>query len=133
LTFELDVTAEFILWTCGMNLSFVYNGVSITYGTVQKTISGISYCWLDRNLGAIRAATSSDDTQVFGDLFQWGRLADGHQIRTSGTTSNRSGSDVPGHANFITRPSSPYDWGTPQKTGLWQGETGVNNPCPAGW
>ncbi len=28
---------------------------------------------------------------------------------------------------------SPYDWRSPQNTNLWQGVTGVNNPCPSGY
>lgn len=43
------------------------------------------HTWMDRNLGASRAATSSTDTEAYGDLYQWGRAADGHQKRTSGT------------------------------------------------
>jgi hypothetical protein len=35
--------------------------------------------WMDRNLGANRAATSSTDTEACGDLYQWGRRADGLQ------------------------------------------------------
>lgn len=35
--------------------------------------------WMDRNLGANRAATSFNDSESYGHLFQWGRFADGHQ------------------------------------------------------
>jgi uncharacterized protein (TIGR02145 family) len=42
--------------------------------------------WMDRNLGASQVATSSTDTAAYGDLFQWGRLADGHQCRSSDST-----------------------------------------------
>jgi hypothetical protein len=66
-------------------------------------------------------------------LYQWGRATDGHQIRTSGTTSTLSGTDTPGNANFILAPSSPYDWRSPQNANLWQGVSGVNNPCPTGF
>jgi uncharacterized protein (TIGR02145 family) len=86
--------------------------------------------WMDRNLGASRVATSSTDAEAYGDLYQWGRAADGHQIRTSGTTSTLSTTDVPGHANFILASS---DWRSPLNTNLWQGVNGVNNPCPSGF
>lgn len=90
--------------------------------------------WMDRNLGASRAATSSTDDQAYGDLYQWGRLTDGHQNRTSPTTLTLSNEDVPGHGNFITvGSSSPYDWRSPQNNNLWQGVSGTNNPCPAGY
>jgi uncharacterized protein (TIGR02145 family) len=88
---------------------------------------------MDRNLGAAQVATSSTDPDSYGDLYQWGRGADGHQIRTSATISDLSSSDTPGHGNFILAPSSPYDWRSPQNTNLWQGVSGVNNPCPAGY
>ncbi len=89
--------------------------------------------WMDRNLGASRAATSRTDAEAYGDLYQWGRAADGHQVRSSGTTTTLSNSDTPGHGNFILNPNSPYDWRSPQNTDLWQGVNGSNNPCPAGY
>jgi uncharacterized protein (TIGR02145 family) len=89
--------------------------------------------WMDRNLGASRVATSSTDEQAYGDLYQWGRLADGHQCRTSPTTTQLSSTDVPGHGDFILAPQPPVDWRTPQNDNLWQGVSGVNNPCPAGY
>jgi uncharacterized protein (TIGR02145 family) len=89
--------------------------------------------WMDRNLGASRAATSSSDALSFGDLYQWGRLADGHQCRNSETTSSLSTTDSPGHGNFIIEDASPYDWRDPQNNNLWQGVSGINNPCPVGY
>lgn len=89
--------------------------------------------WMDRNLGASQVATSSTDTASYGDLFQWGRRADGHQCRTSATTTTLSSIDQPGHGSFILVPSTPYDWRNPQNTNLWQGVNGVNNPCPSGY
>ncbi len=89
--------------------------------------------WMDRNLGASQVATSSTDAASYGDLYQWGRGTDGHEKRTSGTTSTLSGSDSPGHGNFITPSSSPYDWRSPQNDNLWQGVNGINNPCPSGY
>ena len=89
--------------------------------------------WMDRNLGASRAATSSTDEQAYGDLYQWGRATDGHQLRTSGTTSTLSSSDTPGHGNFILAPDSPWDWRSPQNDNLWRGVNRTNNPCPSGY
>ncbi|MDD3491373.1 MAG: FISUMP domain-containing protein [Candidatus Pacebacteria bacterium] len=116
-------------WQCGDNITFTYKGSSVTYGTVESQ----GKCWMDRNLGASRVAISSTDTNAYGDLFQWGRLDDGHQSRTSGTTSTRSSSDTPGHSNFITGTGSPYDWRNPQNHHLWQEASGIDNPCPLGW
>ena len=96
-------------------------------------VSSSGKCWLDRNLGANRVAQSSTDAEAYGDLYQWGRLTDGHQNRTSGTTTTLSNGDVPGHGNFITVNSSPFDWRSPQSNNLWQGVSGTNNPCPGGY
>jgi len=89
--------------------------------------------WMDRNLGATQVATSSTDAAAYGDLYQWGRGTDGHQIRTSATSDYLSVSDVPGHGNFILGPFSPMDWRSSQNDNLWQGVNGTNNPCPAGF
>uniref|UniRef100_UPI0040478D97 FISUMP domain-containing protein n=1 Tax=Algoriphagus sp. TaxID=1872435 RepID=UPI0040478D97 len=89
--------------------------------------------WMDRNLGASQVATSSTDAASYGDLYQWGRGADGHQIRTSGTTTTLSTTDAPGNGNFILAPNSPYDWRSSKEDNLWQGVSGVNNPCPTGY
>lgn len=118
-------------FTCGTdNVTFTYKGAEVTYGTVASA----GACWMDRNLGASRVAQSSTDDQAYGDLFQWGRLDDGHQNRTSGTTTTLSTADIPGHSNFIpTNNVAPNDWRCPQNDNLWQGVNGINNPCPHGW
>ena len=100
--------------------------VDVTNPTTGKT-------WMDRNLGASQVANSSTDTAAYGDLYQWGRGADGHQCRDSGTTSTLSSTDQPGHGDFITISSSPYDWRSSQNDNLWQGVNGLNNPCPSGY
>ncbi len=130
------------LFTCGTStVTFTYNGGSVTYGTV---LSSTGACWLDRNLGASQVAISSTDYLAYGDLFQWGRGADGHQLITwtnsttgsavNGTTSTLSTSDSPSNTLYIINSSSsPYDWRNPQNDNLWQGVSGTNNPCPSGF
>ena len=105
-------------------------GVS-AFGEVYNPTTG--KVWMDRNLGASRVATAGDDVNGYGDLYQWGRLPDGHEKRTSGSTSNLSSSNVPGHGDFILTSDSPYDWRSPQNDDLWQGVNGTNNPCPDGY
>jgi uncharacterized protein (TIGR02145 family) len=97
--------------------------VDVTNPTTGKT-------WMDRNLGASQVASSSTDQNAYGDLYQWGRRPDGHQCRTSATTSTLSSIDQPLHGNFIL---SPTDWRSPHNNNLWQGINGVNNPCPNGY
>jgi hypothetical protein len=89
--------------------------------------------WMDRNLGATQVATSSTDANSYGDLYQWGRRSDGHQCRTSPTTTTLSSVNQPANGNFILAPNTPGDWRSPQNTNLWQGVNGVNNPCPSGY
>lgn len=102
--------------------------------TLENVVVGAAgRIWKDRNLGASRVAISSNDSQAYGDLYQWGRLTDGHQLRTSGSTATLSTTDNPGHNNFITNSSPPYDWRNPQNNNLWQGASGTNNPCPSGF
>jgi uncharacterized protein (TIGR02145 family) len=122
-------------------VTFIYNGASVTYGTLVSPTTGRT--WLDRNLGAQQAATSLTDYLGYGDLFQWGRPADGHQLITwtssssgtpvNGTTSTLSSTDVPGNDQFILTSVSPNGWESPPNDSLWQGAGGVNSPCPAGF
>jgi uncharacterized protein (TIGR02145 family) len=93
---------------------------------------------MDRNLGARQVASTSTDADSYGDFYQWGRGADGHQIRTSATTSTLSSSDVPVNGSFILvsnlyGAAATGDWLSPQNNNLWQGVSGTNNPCPAGF
>lgn len=99
---------------------------------VVPTVESAGQIWMDRNLGASRVATSPTDEQAYGDLYQWGRGADGHEKRTSSTTSELSTTDDPGHGDFILTRSS-NDWRDPRNDYLWQGLSGINNPCPAGF
>jgi hypothetical protein len=137
----------------GVSVTFMYNGQQVTYGIITSEKTGKK--WLDRNLGAANVASSMTDYPHYGDLFQWGRLADGHQLmsRTGPNYANMklvnssiglnidgnfaySSTDVPGHNHFIrvNIVASDYnDWRSPQNPMLWQGVNGINNPCPPGW
>jgi hypothetical protein len=110
----------------GAQVSFTTTATS----TVSTVTSPTGKVWMDRNLGASRVATSSTDAEAYGDLYQWGRRTDGHEKRTSATTSSLSSSDSPGHGNFIIGSS---DWRSSQNDNLWQGVNGINNPCPVGF
>ena len=98
---------------------------------VDVTNPATGKIWMDRNLGASQVATSSTDTASYGDLYQWGRRADGHQCRTSTTTAILSSIDQPAHGNFILAPGADEDWRSPQNNNLWQGVYGVNKVCPS--
>lgn len=133
----LVICAVFIFIGCDkqQNINTVPNSPtnnvpSIIFANVTSANGRI---WMDRNLGATRVATSSADTSAYGDLYQWGRGNDQHQLRKSATSTILATSDVAGNTNFILPSSSPYDWRIPQNINLWQGVNGINNPCPSGY
>jgi hypothetical protein len=70
------------------------NEESFTTLSFNTVIGANNRIWMDRNLGATRVATSNSDEEGFGDLYQWGRNSDGHQIKTSGTSNNLSNTDL---------------------------------------
>ncbi len=90
--------------------------------------------WMDRNLGATRAAIVPNDSESYGHYYQWGRRSDGHQCLDSGTTNVLSVSDTPTHDKVIRSSNTAiYDWRDPKNDNLWQGVNGINNPCPIGY
>ena len=101
--------------------------------TVPTVTSKTGRIWMDRNLGALRVAGSKSDSLAYGWLYQWGRPADGHESRTSPSTTTPSSGDVPGHGNFIISKTAPFDWTNAPDDTLWQGVNGKNNPCPEGF
>ncbi len=125
---------------CGCSVTFTYNGASVTYGTVSHN----GECWLDRNLGATQVATRSTDYLAYGDLFQWGRPADGHQLitwtnsttgdGTNGTQTPAVATTTPGTNTFII-PSS--DWSSIDSNGAirsaYLAKTDGTGICPAGF
>jgi uncharacterized protein (TIGR02145 family) len=119
-------------FTCGTSsVTFTYRNASVTYGTV---VGANGKCWLDRNLGATQVATAYNDANAYGDLFQWGRGDDGHQLRasTKSTTRLTDPSPTPPNSNFIW--NSDYDsWLENRYDYLWQSSNGFNNVCPSGW
>jgi len=116
--------------SCASVVTFTYKGSQVSYGTVVSQ----GECWMDRNLGASQVATAYNDANAYGDLFQWGRKDDGHQTRSpapSTVEGDMSLTDQPGHGNFITEQSSPYDWASNAWTSRWT--VAASDPCPEGW
>lgn len=126
-------------------VTFMYNGNEVTYRVITSSATGRK--WMDRNLGAKQVADSLRDYKAYGDLFQWGRLADGHQLITwtqyltggsnapvNGATTTLSTTDIPSHSLFITNDGDlPNNWRSPQNSALWKSPDYTNNPCPSGW
>ena len=127
----------------------VISAITAPDGTIVVEFTSPSgRTFMDCNLGAEQAPTSSIDYLAYGSLFQWCRAADGHEkitwtsssLGTPVTTTTVAGpvsTTAPGHSMFILADSnSPYDWLTPQNDGSlwWNGSSGgVNNPCATGF
>jgi hypothetical protein len=101
------------------SVTFTYNNQIVTYGIITSQTTGRN--WLDRNLGAANTPIAFDDWANYGDLFQWGRRADGHQLIT------RTNSDVTVDASGF--PVSPYGASVIGTPFPWDPNP-VNNP---GW
>lgn len=103
-----------------------------------KTVTSLTgKIWLDRNLGAKRAAKSFDDTDAYGDYYQKGRAKDGHEKKDSETTTTLATNAKVGHKKFILGKRG-WHTTTGEESKFWTGSAGhsnggVNNPCPTGF
>jgi len=133
---ELEITVTVLVRP---TVTFTYYGTQVTYGTVEYN----GKIWLDRNLGATRIATAKDDSEAYGDLFQWGRAIDGHQLRTSLTIEGdmsltsqpEEGTDAE-YGKFIIPTEEPGDWADTNWTYRWLDAGGYKTTadgCPTGW
>lgn len=123
-------------------VSSINSGSTVNVTTVSPIVSTTGKVWMDRNLGASRRAQSATDYKAYGQLYQWGRGNDGHAdiVWTSdtagtpvnGVTSTLSTTDYPNNNSFITS-ASTNNWRSTENINLWQGLTGINNPCPSGY
>lgn len=116
--------------------------------------------WLNHNLGAAYTkvggpnfspatkATASNDYKAYGSLYQWGRYSDGHELRDYANGSASTLSEVVNYVSPTSTVAPPNDvknlansqnWysatapGAVAADSLWQGELGINNPCPNGF
>lgn len=127
-------TATFTISFGGKTCSFDREVVALGKDTTTQIVDVVSTTgktWMDRNLGATRAATSSTDAQSYGDLYQWGRKKDGHEKRTSLTMNGPIASGVTSDKFIVVNSNTVYNWLTVQDDTLWQSEK--NDPCPQGY
>ncbi len=112
-----------------------------------EVTSNTGRIWLDRDIGARRAATSEDDYLALGHLFQWGRDADGHEYvlwGEGGTAIELSPSvSIPGglssiddlstvSGSFVSISNVINSWADfPEQDLFWQ--NGFKDPCPEGF
>jgi hypothetical protein len=98
-----------------------------TYGVVQSATGRL---WLDRNLGAASVASWLEDKNALGDLYQYGRFADGHQLRNQDTTTTLAAGNNATTHKFIL---ASGDWQSISGETRWQPNTRLNLPAPMGW
>ncbi|MDH6251435.1 hypothetical protein M2347_001162 [Chryseobacterium sp. H1D6B] len=98
-------------------VTFNYHGQSVTYNTVRAADGKI---WLQQNLGSAQVAASPNDPDSYGDLFQWGRWDDGHQLRNSSTApapSSNTPDALAGSSAFIV--GTPRWWASNGADDQW--------------
>jgi len=166
-TYSITVTASSIDEPAGTITVTANNGnctgtstLAVSVGCPVKTVSGSWLTFMCYNLGAADAIKSLTPTQQaayttpedeYGDWYQWGRQADGYQLRTSQAYPTNNTSDE--SSGIVSNPNldgngqvvstfeasgkfikSNTDWRNPQDNTLWySNDKTVNDPCPAGW
>ena len=109
-------------------------GTRVVLAPNWPTVTINSKLWVQANLGASQVATSATDASSYGFLYQWGRGSDGHQVRTSPTTTTYSNGPSPGNGSFILSSRQDGNWMDQNpSTTSWVGTAAINNPCPSGW
>ena len=141
-TVTFGTTASFVVVVVSSN-PVVQSSCNTSYTYYEVANHKTQKVWLDRNLGASQVGTSATDYLSYGSLYQWGRLADNHQCMTwassylgtpvNGVTSTTCPTNTPPNSLFVKTLTSPWDWRVPQNNSLWQGASGINNPCPSGY
>ncbi len=91
---------------------------------------------------ALRAGlkpVSSSDADAYGDLYQWGRAADGHEDKTSGISTTQATILDPVHSDFIATSITPWtsaDVNGSIRSEIWAtplSDTNTKQICPCGF
>lgn len=123
-------------------IKLVGNEVVETSSTKISTItSSTGRIWMAYNLGAIQQASSTSDSDNYGDYYQWGRTTDGHEDYLSDTFDGAiTASEVPEGKFIIDTDGSngfagSVDWLTPSDESRWSDDNdkGIYDPCPEGF
>jgi len=128
----LTLNTVYYIRSYATNAAGTSYGPEVSFAFIPTATSATGKIWMDRNLGATRAAISSTDASSFGDIYQWGRASDGHQLINSTTTPTPSASTTAANGYFVIGVSQ-RDWLSTSNDNLWQGVDGINNPCPKGF
>jgi uncharacterized protein (TIGR02145 family) len=124
-------------------LTFLCYNLGVPESTKQMTID-------EQMTTSSPTGANVTNNTIYGDLYQWGRKADGHEKRTSArypsnddTSDNGPISQLDSNGQvanpsaigkFVKAKDSPNDWRSSRNNNLWynNGKT-VNDPCPPGW
>jgi uncharacterized protein (TIGR02145 family) len=147
---------NFVAYATTNNGKTYYGKVLTIYRTVTSPYTG--RVWMIHNLGAKampKEPQTNGDLDSYGNLYQWGRSSDGHEIIlpiqspiytgqaitggnpfSSNTTTKPSGYANAPASTFINAGASPNQWNlidaNAGQRDTWQA-TGINNPCPDGF
>ena len=123
--------------TSGQVQAMLYSANRMGNTSPGEVVGAGGLIWKDRNLGATQVATSTDDSAAYGDYYQWGRRADGHQRSSSSSTSTKSNTPTSSNNQFILDTTAPYSWyASAVNLDLWIGVSGGKSnidPCPNGF
>jgi len=136
---SIGTVVSILITACGVigsnDSRFNHNGID--YDVVVSPYTG--RIWLDRNLGAKRVCASYDDSKCFGDYYQWGRNADGHEKENSEITYKQESSVKHSSSKFVVEGSdSNFDWDWLEeyddgyRQANWQATNG-SSICPKGF
>jgi uncharacterized protein (TIGR02145 family) len=115
-----------------------------------NSVQGATKTWLEFMCHNLGADESKDpfiyNSSIYGGMYQWGRMTDGHEIIMSKPTPTASPTATPNHNYYINSAST---WTTAANlNSLWGDgfiepwlantapftqKKGPNDPCPAGW
>ena len=112
-----------------------------TYSAVTSPHTG--EVWLDRNLGASQVCTSFNDSNCYGDYYQWGRNFDGHEKSISASTIIQATQIDPVQVGVVgkfieSNSSYDYDWAEAVdasgsiRSANWS-KTDGSSVCPVGF
>ncbi|PWN66872.1 hypothetical protein C1631_019330 [Chryseobacterium phosphatilyticum] len=97
-------------------VNFTYQGQPVAYATVRGADGKI---WLQQNLGSSKVASAVADQDSYGDLFQWGRWDDGHQLRNSSVSPAPSPNNPVGITTASYIAGAPAWWAGFESTDTW--------------
>ena len=146
----------FAVILCGLTTSNAQEIPGETPGDLGSIVLGLDTltlvraadgnAWLQQNLGADEVATAMNVANAFGDLYQWGRWTDGHQLRTSTAAqasmlaANNPAGLGAGSTFFYIGADPTHWWSAGNALDTWQGTTvsasNGKDPCAAlgtGW